>query len=41
MRLILRRTLTSAGFDVVEAADGQQALDRLTAGPPPDVALVD
>ena len=41
MRMILVRTLTSAGYDVVEAGDGQQALDAMEAGPLPDVALVD
>ena len=41
MRMILRRVLTSIGFDVVEAADGQQALDVVAAGPVPDVALID
>jgi two-component system chemotaxis response regulator CheY len=35
MRMILRRVLTSIGFDVVEAADGQQALDVVAAGPVP------
>ena len=41
MRMILRRVLTSSGFDVVEAGDGQQALDVVAAGPIPDVALID
>ena len=41
MRMILARIMLSAGFDVVEAADGQQGLDALSAGPLPDVALVD
>ena len=41
MRMILRRTLQGAGFEVVEAADGQQALDAVHAGPVPDVALID
>jgi two-component system chemotaxis response regulator CheY len=41
MRMILRRVLTGIGFDVVEAADGQQALDVVAAGPIPDVALID
>jgi two-component system chemotaxis response regulator CheY len=41
MRMILRRILTERGFDVVEAADGQQALDAVAAGPVPDVALID
>jgi two-component system, chemotaxis family, chemotaxis protein CheY len=41
MRMILRRIMDSAGFEVVEAADGQQGLDALASGPLPDVALVD
>jgi two-component system chemotaxis response regulator CheY len=41
MRLILRRILHSAGFHVIEGADGQQGLEALSRGPLPDVALVD
>lgn len=41
MRMILRRIMDSAGFEIVEAADGQQGLDALASGPLPDVALVD
>ncbi len=41
MRTILRKVMRSAGFDVVEGADGQQGLDALSSGPLPDVALVD
>jgi two-component system chemotaxis response regulator CheY len=41
MRMILVRTLTGAGYEVVEAGDGQQALDAMEAGPLPDVALID
>jgi two-component system chemotaxis response regulator CheY len=42
MRMILRRIMHSAGFEVAEAADGQQGLDALASGGPlPDVALVD
>lgn len=41
MRSLLRRILDSAGFEVVEGADGQQGLDVLSRGPLPDVALVD
>jgi two-component system chemotaxis response regulator CheY len=41
MRMILRRVLIGEGFDVVEAGDGQQALDVVAAGPVPDVALID
>ncbi|HJT99679.1 MAG TPA: response regulator [Actinomycetes bacterium] len=41
MRMILRRIMHSAGFEVVEAADGGQGLAALAGGPLPDVALVD
>ena len=41
MRLILRRIMHSAGFHVIEGADGQQGLEALSRGPLPDVALVD
>ncbi len=41
MRSILRRIVLELGFDCVEAADGQEALDKMTAGEVPDVALVD
>jgi two-component system, chemotaxis family, chemotaxis protein CheY len=40
MRMVLRRIVTEIGFEVVEAADGQQALEALDDGIP-DVALVD
>jgi two-component system, chemotaxis family, chemotaxis protein CheY len=41
MRSILRRIVVELGFDVVEAADGQEALDKMAAGEVPDLALVD
>jgi two-component system, chemotaxis family, chemotaxis protein CheY len=41
MCMILRRIMHSAGFEVVEAADGRQGLDVLASGPLPEVALVD
>ncbi len=42
MRMILRRILLDLGFDVVEAGDGQQALDVVAASPEvPALALVD
>jgi two-component system chemotaxis response regulator CheY len=41
MRLILRRIMHSAGFEVIEGADGQEGLEVLSRGPLPDVALVD
>lgn len=41
MRTILRRALAEAGFEVVEAGDGRQALDQLQKVGPLDLALVD
>jgi two-component system, chemotaxis family, chemotaxis protein CheY len=41
MRTILRRALTQAGFDVVEAGDGREALNQLASTGPLDLALVD
>jgi two-component system, chemotaxis family, chemotaxis protein CheY len=41
MRRIVSRVLVSLGYEVVEAADGQQALDAMVEGPLPDLACVD
>ena len=41
MRTILRRALTLAGFEVVEAGDGREALEQIAASGPLDLALVD
>jgi two-component system chemotaxis response regulator CheY len=41
MRSIMARILRSVGFEVVEASDGQEALDHLKQGAVPQVALVD
>ena len=42
MRMILRRSLLDAGFDVVEAGDGRQALDVVAAAAEvPVLALID
>src|SRR4051812_39215671 len=41
MRSILRMTLRGAGFEVVEAANGAEALDRLGKSGTVDVVLVD
>ena len=41
MRSILRRIVTELGFDCVEAGDGKEALDKMSLGPVPDIALVD
>jgi two-component system, chemotaxis family, chemotaxis protein CheY len=41
MRMLLRRIVNNNGFEVVEAGNGQEALDSLASGPLPDVALID
>ena len=41
MRLILTRIMQGLSYEVLEAADGQQAIERMEEGPLPDVALVD
>jgi two-component system chemotaxis response regulator CheY len=41
MRRIVGRVLVDLGYEVVEAADGQQALDAMTSGPLPHLACVD
>lgn len=41
MRRILGRTLASHGFDVLEAGNGQEALDCISVNGMPDLALVD
>ena len=43
MRLILKRIVIQYGFEVVEAANGREALDYLHANPTtvPDLAMID
>jgi two-component system chemotaxis response regulator CheY len=41
MRRIVSRILIGFGYEVVEAADGQQGLDALASGPLPDLACID
>ncbi len=41
MRLILRQVLGPLGFQVSEAGDGREGLERLRAGGRPDVVFVD
>jgi two-component system chemotaxis response regulator CheY len=42
MRMILRRIVTKLGFEVDEAVNGRDALDKLNAAEQvPDVALID
>jgi two-component system chemotaxis response regulator CheY len=40
-RSLLRRTLTEVGYEVIEAGDGREALEVLSACDPVDLALVD
>lgn len=41
LRALLRRTLEGAGFEVVVATDGRDALDRVHAGVEPDLIVTD
>jgi two-component system, chemotaxis family, chemotaxis protein CheY len=41
MRSILGRIVTGLGFEVDQAGNGQEALDKLAEGPLPDLALID
>ena len=41
VRLVARLVLTSAGFDVLEASSGEEALTLLDADPTPDAMLLD
>jgi diguanylate cyclase (GGDEF)-like protein len=40
-RLLLRRALERAGYEVLEAVDGNQAWELLTRGAPPQLAILD
>jgi len=41
MRQMVCFTLTSAGFEVVEAGDGQEAVGKLNAGAKPNLVITD
>ena len=41
MRMVLRRIVEGLGYDVVEAGNGQEALDLVAGGEVPDIALID
>lgn len=41
VRLVARLVLTSAGYDVIEAESGEQALAHLEGEPRPDAVLLD
>ncbi|MBM4134845.1 MAG: response regulator [Nitrospira sp.] len=41
MRQMVSFTLTSAGFEVVEAGDGQEAVGKLTGGAKPNLVITD
>lgn len=41
MRVIIRKTLTELGIEVVEAGDGREGLEQLRKAPDTDLVLVD
>jgi two-component system chemotaxis response regulator CheY len=41
MRQMVSFSLSSAGFEVVEAGDGQEAVGKLTAGAKPNLVITD
>lgn len=41
LRGMLRDLLEAKGYQVAEAADGRDAVERLLAGPPPSLVLTD
>lgn len=41
MRAVLRKILTPLGFEVLEARDGREGLEKFDQFPVPDLALVD
>jgi two-component system chemotaxis response regulator CheY len=41
VRMVLAKSLRESGFEVLEAEDGQVAIDRLYQGEPVDLMLVD
>lgn len=41
MRSILGRIVRNLGFEVSEAGNGQEALDKVAEGPLPDICLID
>lgn len=41
LRMLVSKLLRGAGYEIAEAADGQQALDRVAEDGPPDLVLLD
>jgi two-component system chemotaxis response regulator CheY len=41
MRMMLRRIVAEQGFDVVEAGNGQEALEAIDSSGAPDLCLID
>ena len=41
MRILLRKFIGDAGYEVIEAVDGEAALTEIAAGEPPDLLVSD
>ncbi len=41
MRMLMRKAIESAGYEALEAADGEEAITRIAAGPAPDLLVAD
>jgi two-component system chemotaxis response regulator CheY len=41
MRMLVKRIVAGHGFETIEAGNGQEALDHLSAGERPDICLID
>lgn len=41
IRVMIGRIMTSLGFEIFDASNGQEALDAIGDAPPPELALVD
>jgi len=41
MRMLLKKFIENAGYEAVEAADGEEALTKIAEGPAPDLLVAD